>query len=255
MSTLYSFLRSETKPLNFGVLLVVLCLLIVVAPLATAAGSVLLVESLFGLVLLAGAYSVSWRGVQLWSFLAFTALTFVVRWCAVLVGGIQLELASAVITCFWIALVIIVVLGELFRRHDVTTNTIMGAIVAYLLIAVAFASLYEIIERSEPGSFLGIPEGATYQTKRKSQTETFQLPALTNSAANGAGFTAASHQRSAAIFSFARSPIGAWSLSTVGWARRPAASSRHWRRCSGPRAGSVQIQPLSACVTRCSAFV
>jgi hypothetical protein len=162
MSKLYRFLPNGTKSPNFGVLLVVLCLLIVVAPLATAAGSALLVESLFGLVLLAGAYSVAWRSVQRWSFLAFTALTYVVRWCALLLGGIQLELASEVTTVLWIVLVIVIVLGDLFRRHDVTANTIMGATVAYLLIAIAFASLYEILERSQPGSFHGVPEGATF---------------------------------------------------------------------------------------------
>jgi hypothetical protein len=162
MSKLYRFLPNGPKSPNFGVLLVVLCLLIVVAPLATAAGSALLVESLFGLVLLAGAYSVAWRSVQRWSFLAFTALTFVVRWCALLLGGIQLELASEVTTVLWIVLVIVIVLGDLFRRHDVTANTIMGATVAYLLIAIAFASLYEILERSQPGSFHGVPEGATF---------------------------------------------------------------------------------------------
>jgi hypothetical protein len=57
---------------------------------------------------------------------------------------------------------------------------------------------------------------------------------------NRAG-TAASPRESVAIFSFAGSPIGARSLSTVSSVRRPAASSRHWRRCSGQRAGWVQI--------------
>jgi hypothetical protein len=162
MSNLYRFLPSGTKSPNFGVLLVVLCLLIVVAPLATAAGSALLVESLFGLLLLAGIYSVEWRGVQRWSFLAFTALTLVARWCTLLLGGFRLEVASALLTLLWIVSVIVIVLSELFRRHDVTTNTIMGAIVAYLLIAIAFASVYEIVERSQPGSFRGIPEDATF---------------------------------------------------------------------------------------------
>ena len=59
------------------------------------------------------------------------------------------------------ASVVIVVVRELFRRQAVTTNTILSAIVAYLLIAVAFAALYQILELSESGSFLGIPEAAT----------------------------------------------------------------------------------------------
>ena len=159
MSNRYYLPSSGTRSPNFGVLLAVLCLLIVVAPRATASGSALLVEALFDLVLVAGAYSVAWRGVQRWPFLAFTALTFLARWCALLFGDFELELASAAITVLWTALVIIAVVGELFRRQQVTTNTIMGAIVAYLLIAVAFAYLYEILERAQPGSFSGIPEG------------------------------------------------------------------------------------------------
>ena len=151
----------STKAPNFGFLLVVLCLLIVVAPLATAAGSGLLVESLFALVLLAGAFSVSWRGIQRWSFLAFTALTLVTRSCAHLFGGFQLGIASAAITALWMTSVIIIVVRELFRRQDVTTNTILGAIVAYLLIAIAFAAVFEIIELCEPGSFFGISAAAT----------------------------------------------------------------------------------------------
>jgi Ion channel len=134
----------------------------VFSPLATAAGSALLVEFLFGLVLLAGAYSISWRGVQRWSFVAFTVLILVVRSCALVFGGAQLQIASAAITDLWIALVVVIVLSELFRRQDVTTNTIMAAIVAYLLIAIAFAALYEILELSEPGSFLGTSEAATF---------------------------------------------------------------------------------------------
>ena len=46
--------------------------------------------------------------------------------------------------------------------------------------------------------------------------ETGQAPALTSSAANGGGFTAASPQGSAAIFSCAGSPIGARNLKHGG---------------------------------------
>ncbi len=40
---------------------------------------------------------------------------------------------------------------------------ILGAIVAYLLAAVAFAYLYEILELFQPGSFSGIPDAASLQ--------------------------------------------------------------------------------------------
>lgn len=161
MANRSSLLPSGAESPNFGVLLAALCLLIVVAPLAAAAGASFLVEAIFNLLLIAGAYSVSWRGVQRWPFLAFTALTFVARWCALLFGGFELELASAASTVIWIGLVIAIVVSELFRRNEVTTNAIMGAIVTYLLIAIAFAYLYEILERIQPGSFSGIPEGVS----------------------------------------------------------------------------------------------
>ena len=52
---------------------------------------------------------------------------------------------------------------ELFRQREVTTNMIFGAIVTYLLAAVAFAYLFEILELLQPGSFSGIADYASAQ--------------------------------------------------------------------------------------------
>jgi len=154
--------RGSTAP-NYGVLLLVLCLLVVCAPVASRAGSAYSVEALFNLVLVAGAYSSASRGGQRWPFVALTALTLAMRWAGLLWGGFGLELGSALTTVVWIALAIVIVVRELFQEQKVTTNTIYGAIVAYLLAAVAFAYLYEILELFQPGSFSGIPDGANPQ--------------------------------------------------------------------------------------------
>jgi hypothetical protein len=74
-------------------------------------------------------------------------------------GSERFEYASAVITVVWIAFAITIVVRQLFREREVATNMIFGAIVAYLLAAVAFAYLYEILELFQPGSFSGIPDG------------------------------------------------------------------------------------------------
>ncbi len=163
MSNRYSDIPSATKAPNYGMLLLVLCMLIVLAPVATRAESAYGVEALFNLVLVVGAYSAASRGGRLLSFVALTALTMATRWSALLWGGFGLELASAVTTVVWIALAILIVGRELFRQRKVATNMILGAIVVYLLMAVAFAYLYEILELFQPGSFSGIPDGANPQ--------------------------------------------------------------------------------------------
>ncbi len=60
----------------------------------------------------------------------------------------------------WTALVIVIVLSELFEAYGGTTGAITKAVVTYLLIAVAFVCLYEVLELSHPCSFSGIPEEA-----------------------------------------------------------------------------------------------
>jgi len=48
----------------------------------------------------------------------------------------------------------------LFQRRDVTADTILGAVVTYLLAAIAFTFAFEIVELLQPGSFSGIPAEA-----------------------------------------------------------------------------------------------
>jgi hypothetical protein len=163
MSNRYSLLPSAHQSPNYGVLLFVLILLIVVAPLATRTGSAFAVEALFDLVLIAGAYSAASRGGQPWPFLGLTGLTLLLRWTALVSADGGFELASSVITAVWIASAITIVGKELFRQREVTTNMIFGAIVTYLLAAVAFAYVFEILELFQPGSFSGIPDYASAQ--------------------------------------------------------------------------------------------
>jgi hypothetical protein len=113
------------------------------------------------LVLVAGAYFAASRVGRRWPFLALTGLTLLGRWAALVSGDARFELGSSVITVAWIGAAIAIVGTELFRQRSVTTNMIFGAIVAYLLAAVGFAYLFEVLERLQPGAFSGIPEGAS----------------------------------------------------------------------------------------------
>ncbi|MEM8573207.1 MAG: ion channel [Pseudomonadota bacterium] len=145
---------------KYALLLIVLCLLIVFAPTATATGSRVLVELLFDAVIIVGAYSVT-RSDALWRpFLALTVITFLARWSALVLGQVELEIIAAGLTAVWTALVVTIVLSELFGPPGATDGAITNSIVAYLLVAVVFASVYEVIELSRPESFSGVPSAA-----------------------------------------------------------------------------------------------
>ena len=46
----------------------------------------------------------------------------------------------------------------MFQRRDITVDIILGAVVTYLLAAVAFMMLFQIIELQSPGSFRGLAD-------------------------------------------------------------------------------------------------
>lgn len=138
-------------------LLVVLLLMIVVGPLLAIEESWFIAELMFDAILLAGVYSVG-PGRQRWPFLALTVVTLAVRWGELLSGVRGLDVSALGITAVWIAYAVSIIIGHLFRRRDVTVDTILGAMVTYLLVAVAFSMLFQIIELRSPGAFSGLAE-------------------------------------------------------------------------------------------------
>jgi len=140
-------------------LLVVLLVLIILSPSASADRAVWVLELLFDLVLLAGVYSVG-AGRHRWSFLTLTVVTLAVRWGQHLYGIPSLDVGALLITAVWLLYAVWIIIAHLFQRRDVTVDTILGAVVTYLLVAVAFTMIFQVIEIWHPGSFLGLPEHA-----------------------------------------------------------------------------------------------
>ncbi len=143
-----------------GALLAVLILLIVASPLPLGHRSELVVELLLDLVLITAAYSAAARGGRPLPFLGLTVLTLGSRWAALLLVDDRLMMWGMSITVVWVAVAVAVVVKALFEESVVTTNMIFGAVVAYLLIAVAFAFLFQILEISQPGAFTGLSDSA-----------------------------------------------------------------------------------------------
>jgi hypothetical protein len=135
--------------------------LLVVSPVApTRAGYG--VELFFDLVLVVGAYSAASQGRHRWPFLALTVLTLGVRWADVARGVDGFSPIAIGFVVVWLAYAVSLVVAHLFRMERVNTNAILGAIVAYVLAAVAFSSCFELLERLQPHSFAGLPEGGTH---------------------------------------------------------------------------------------------
>jgi hypothetical protein len=137
-------------------LLVTLLVLIIVSPSVPDEGAGLLVELAFDAILLAGVHSIG-LGRHRWPFLVLTVVTLGVRWGEHLSGVPSLDVGALLITVVWIVYAASMIISHLFQRSDVTIDTILGAVVAYLLVAVAFTLVFEIMELQSPGSFSGIP--------------------------------------------------------------------------------------------------
>lgn len=140
-------------------LLVMLILLIVVAPVVPLEDSWFVAELIFDLILLAGVYSVG-PGRHRWPFLVLTALTLTFRWGELLSGMGGLDITALALTVAWLSYALAIIAAGLFQARDVSMDTIFGAVVTYLLIAVAFAMVYQIVELLDPGAISGLPDGA-----------------------------------------------------------------------------------------------
>jgi hypothetical protein len=137
-------------------LLIVLLVLIIASPSVSGEAAWFIVELLFDLVLLAGVYSIG-LGAQRWPFIALMVLTLGLRWGELLSGYKALDTTAAVLSVTWLAYAIALLISHLFQRREVDLDTILGAMIAYLLAAVAFSMIFQIIEVQSPGSFIGFP--------------------------------------------------------------------------------------------------
>lgn len=147
--------RIPAIPRN-AALLIGMLLLILVTPSADTQRARFVLELMFDLILLSGVHA---AGVSRhrWAFGALTAVTLAVRWSRVLIDDYHYDLVALSFSAAWLVYATWIIVGQLFQRRDVTIDTILGAINVYLLIAVAFMMIYQIIELHDPGSFAGLP--------------------------------------------------------------------------------------------------
>ncbi len=158
----------KRAPRSAGLLLTLLAL-IVIAPNIQFGISWLVVELMFDLILLSGVYSVG-PGRHRWPFLVLTIVTLGARWSELVLGFGGPYLTAEALTAIWLCYAISIVVAHLFQTRDVSLDTISGAVVTYLLAAVAFGTLFQIIEMKAPGSFAGLPDDMGHDRRDLSST-------------------------------------------------------------------------------------
>lgn len=136
-----------------SVLVAVLCLFILATPLM--AGSVLgataLATSLFVILVLA-VWALRVRQPFVWGLAALAFLT-VDALVADRLGAVWIRPLALAATAAFISTVTVALLRYVLDRRAITTDKVFGAVAAYILIALSFASVFGLLQVFEPHAF------------------------------------------------------------------------------------------------------
>lgn len=115
----------------------------------------LIIDIFFSLLLISGiaAMSAKRRTFIMISVIAFIALF--IRWTDFLNPSPTLYFLDHFATVVSIILFCFVLLAHVLKKGPITFRRIQGAVAVYLLIGLAWANAYKMIEHSVPGSFSG----------------------------------------------------------------------------------------------------
>lgn len=110
-----------------------------------------ILDLVFSAVLVAGIRAATRPGVQLWVAASLGVLALGSRWAVYATP--ELLGPMLVTNLAFFGFTAGAVFAAVTRHQDVSADTISGGISVYLLMAVVWALLYQLVELSEPGSF------------------------------------------------------------------------------------------------------
>ena len=139
---------------RFIYLLVAILIFLGVGPiLADMTGFRLLLDIFFSAILLAAIYAVSqkMRHTIIAFSLAIPAL--LAFWLRDFTGGVALNVASEIFSSLFFGYTVIVLVTFILNSPKITRHVIHAALIGYLLMGMMWASIYELIDTIDPGSF------------------------------------------------------------------------------------------------------
>lgn len=149
------------KPYRFRILLGILLFIIAVVPFferrlfTDLMATVLLI---FGL----SAISDSRRQLIACSLVALLVITAI--WLDRWIPGKQMIIEANGLDILFLVLVIFAILTNVFRSREITTESLAGAICAYLLIGLLWADAFSVLETVHPGSFSSVAAASNATT-------------------------------------------------------------------------------------------
>jgi len=141
---------------NFSFLLIVLLLMLLLHPFVSGERQGEFFSVGFTLAFLAGLYAVRSERRTLVKGLFFAIPAIVGSWASYIVDSTVVFAISRAFEVAFILFVTWVILRYIMTEREVTTDTVYGAVCAYILIGLVFAIAYGLLEMLEPGSFRGI---------------------------------------------------------------------------------------------------
>jgi hypothetical protein len=138
---------------HFWLLLIALAALLIGYPYFGNSRTGTFLGGVTSLLTLTGAiFAVRTKRWSLWVALAL-ALATVAASTRAFLGGVRGDwLVEATFTAFYFFIAVAVFL-EVIRTRRVSSDTMYGAVCVYLLVGMAFGSLYDLVETLHPGSF------------------------------------------------------------------------------------------------------
>jgi len=147
---------ASTHEPKFGALLWSLVAILLVQPFAVGHGvasSIALNIALLG-VLIGGVAACAGRRIWLWGAVVNAVAAVIASWGALAYRSPPLVMASEVLHLTFTAGVAVRLLGDVLGPGPVGRNRIYGVVSVYLLLGVAWAFAYSLIDSLAPGSFV-----------------------------------------------------------------------------------------------------
>ena len=142
------------RPRRFLFLLVSISLILILNPfLIGFTGLRLILEILFTILLLSGAYAVSQKARVFFFSLLLLIPAMSFHWMTYVKDTAVHSMVSDLFAGAFFAYVAVTILVSLFEETEVSTDLIMASICVYLLIAFFWSSAFSVLEYFQPGSF------------------------------------------------------------------------------------------------------
>lgn len=153
-----SFSHFWSTDRGLSIFLIMIVLIVFVLPPLGSLGIVgrFMVDIFFSLLLISGIASLSERHKGVFVVVVVMAvITLIFRWTDSFVPSLSLNILDYLATIISIILFCIVILAQVLKKGPITFRRIQGAIAVYLLLGLAWAHAYELIEYLSPGAFAG----------------------------------------------------------------------------------------------------